>query len=75
VLEIAHQGTERYVELAAGSGPIEGVLYRLDPSAWVNGVYELRLRATDSAPASADTLPPPGVGVGAATAARNSSTV
>src|SRR5207249_3439271 len=35
----------------------------------------IRLSATDNAPARADTLPPPGVGVGAATAARNSSSV
>ena len=35
----------------------------------------MRLNATDKAPARAETLPPPGVGVGAATDARNSSTV
>src|SRR6266571_1328560 len=55
VLAIAHQGTEQFVQLAAGSGPIEGALYRLDPSAWVNGVYELRLTATDIAGRIAET--------------------
>src|SRR6266571_1101043 len=47
VLEIAHQGTDRFVELARGAGPIEGALYRLNPAEWANGVYELRLTATD----------------------------
>src|SRR6266571_4300197 len=47
VLEIAHQGTDRFVELARGAGPIEGALHRLNPAEWTNGVYELRLTATD----------------------------
>src|SRR6266568_2814169 len=46
-LEIAHQGSDRYSELARGQGPITGALYRLDPNQWTNGVYVLRLTATD----------------------------
>lgn len=48
-LQIARAGTDQYTVLAQGNGPIDGTLAQLDPNAWVNGVYDLKLTATDIA--------------------------
>jgi fibro-slime domain-containing protein/RHS repeat-associated protein len=50
VLEIAPAGESVFTTIATGNSPvISGALGRLDPSQLLNGIYTLRLNATDAA--------------------------
>ncbi len=46
-LELAPLGSERFTTLAGGDSSVSGVLYALDPASLANGVYRLRLTASD----------------------------
>ena len=47
LLSIAPRGTSAFVELARGTGPVDGVLADFDPRLFDNGLYTLRLAARD----------------------------
>ncbi len=46
-LSIAPWGSDQFVELASSTHPVDGTLAAIDPARWANGVYQLRLVATD----------------------------
>ena len=56
-LEIAHFDLGRFTTLANGdSAVLDGTLARLDPGALANGIYQLRLTATDSELSGSDEV-------------------
>ena len=46
-LEIAPWGTSDFVELNSSIRPVDGRLVEIDPASFANGIYRLRLSATD----------------------------
>jgi hypothetical protein len=55
-LEIARAGSDKFSVLARGGAALDGVLATLDPRAFENGLYRLRLSATDIAGRGAEAL-------------------
>src|SRR5262249_49139413 len=46
-LEQTPMGSDAFITLASGTSPTSGTLYHLDPTALRNGIYRLRLTASD----------------------------
>src|SRR5262249_17867718 len=46
-LEQTLLGSDAFITLASGNAPVSGTLFHFDPAAVKNGVYQLRLTATD----------------------------